>query len=164
MIEFLESIALVLIILSLIVGLVGTLIPLLPGSLLMWLAILFYGLLYGFETLTWGGFALISLIALVTGTADIWLTMIGAKKGGASRRSQLFGLLGAIIGTFIVPLLGTIIGYMAGVLLAEYQKRQDWDLALRASLGGLAGYGIASLIQFSGGLLMIFIFVWQIWV
>jgi uncharacterized protein len=130
----------------------------------MWLAILFYGLLYGFETLTWGGFALISLIALVTGTADIWLTALGAKKGGASYRSQLFGLLGAIIGTFIVPLLGTIIGYMAGILLAEYQKRGDWDLAVRASLGGLAGYGIASLIQFGGGLLMIIIFVWQIWV
>jgi uncharacterized protein len=164
MIEFLESVALVLIIFSLAVGLVGTLIPLLPGSLLMWLAIFFYALLYGFETLTWGGFALISLIALVTGTADIWLTLLGAKKGGASRRSQLFGLLGAIIGTFIVPLLGTIIGYMAGILLAEYQKRQDWNLALRASLGGLAGYGIASLIQFGGGLLMIFVFVWQIWI
>jgi uncharacterized protein YqgC (DUF456 family) len=53
---------------------------------------------------------------------------------------------------------------MAGILLAEYQKRQDWNLALRASLGGLAGYGIASLIQFGGGLLMIFVFVWQIWI
>jgi uncharacterized protein len=163
MIEFLESVALILIIISLIVGLIGTLIPLLPGTLLMWLAILFYGLLYGFEVLTWGGFALISLIALVTGTADLWLTVIGAQKGGASHRSQLFGLLGAIIGTFIIPLLGTIIGYAAGILLAEYQKRQDWDQAVRASLGGLAGYGVASLIQLGGGLLMLIIFAWQIW-
>ncbi|MFO7537632.1 MAG: DUF456 domain-containing protein [Chloroflexota bacterium] len=163
MIEFLESFALVLIVISLLVGLVGTLIPLLPGTLLMWLGILFYGLVYSFEALTWGGFALISLIALVTGTADLWLTLLGAKKGGASPRSQLFGLLGAIIGTFILPLLGTIIGYATGILLAEYRKRQDWNQALRASLGGLAGYGLASLIQLGGGLLMLILFAWQIW-
>lgn len=163
MAEIFETIALTIIILSLFVGLIGTLIPLLPGTLLMWLAILFYGLLYSFDTLTWGAFGLISLIALVTGTADLWLTLLGAKKGGASHRSLLFGLLGAILGTFVAPLLGTIIGYMIGILLAEHQKHQDWDLALRASLGGLAGYGLASLIQLGGGLLMLAIFAWQLW-
>ena len=151
-----------LIALFLVVGLVGTVVPILPGTLLIWLAILFYALANGFGAIGVGAFVAISLIALVTGTADIWLTLIGAKKGGASRRALLYGVIGALIGTVLLPLLGTIIGYAAGVLFGEYQRQGDWDLAVKASVGGLAGWGVAAAVQFAGGVAMIMIFLWQV--
>lgn len=159
---FLDSLSFGLAVVFIVIGLVGTVVPLLPGILLIWLTILVYAILTGFTAVTPLGFTVLTLIALVTGTSDLWMSLLGARTGGASRRALLFGIAGAIIGTFVLPLFGTIIGYALGVLLGEYQKRGDWDAALRAGLSGLAGWGIATAIQLGGGLLMLAIFVWQV--
>lgn len=159
---FLDSLSFGLAIVFIIIGLAGTVIPLLPGTLLIWLTILAYAVLTGFTAVTPLGFAVHTLIALVTGTSDLWMSLLGARTGGASKRAILFGIAGAIAGTFVLPLFGTIIGYALGILLGEYQKRGEWNMALRAGLGGLAGWGIATIIQLGGGLLMLVIFIWQV--
>lgn len=159
---FLDSLSSGLALVFIVIGLIGTVIPLLPGTLLIWLTILVYAILTGFTTVTPLGFAIHTLIALVTGTSDLWMSLLGAKRGGASKRAILFGIAGAIVGTFVIPLFGTIIGYALGILLGEYQKRGDWDSALRAGLSGLAGWGIATVVQLGGGLLMLAIFIWQV--
>lgn len=158
----LESITLGLVIGFMILGLVGVVVPLIPGTLLIWLSILIHAVANSFEAVTPLSFAIITVIALVTGTADFWMTLLGAKTGGASGRSILLGVLGAIIGSFILPLFGTIIGYALGVLWGEYQKHDDWDAAFKASVGGLAGWGLATVVQLAGGLLMLFIFLGQV--
>jgi uncharacterized protein YqgC (DUF456 family) len=148
-------------------GLAGVIIPMIPGTLLIWLSVGAYALLErandlaAIDPLT---FAVITVIALVTGTADLWLPLLGAKASGSSRRALVFGVVGALLGTFLIPipLLGTVIGYAAGVLLGEYHKHRDWDRAVRAGAGGLAGWGIATILQLGGGLLILLIFVWQV--
>lgn len=152
-------------VLFILVGVVGTIIPLLPGTLLIWLTILFYTIAErasGFAAIDPLTFIVLTIIALVTGLADVWLPLVGAQKRGASRRSMMLGIVGSLIGTILLPLLGTIIGYVVGVLLGEYHKFRDWDRAVRAGLGGLAGWGIGTAIQLGGGLLMFLIFVWQV--
>jgi uncharacterized protein YqgC (DUF456 family) len=152
------------------VGLVGVIVPILPGILLIWLTVLAYAIVEGFNSIDWATFVVISLIALVTGTADIWMALFGAKSGGASFLSMVYGVIGAVIGflvlgaiaPFIGSLFGGILGYSAGVLLGQYQKQRDWNLALKASLGGLAGWGIATILQLGGGLLILALFVWQV--
>jgi uncharacterized protein YqgC (DUF456 family) len=59
-------------------------------------------------------------------------------------------------------LFGGIIGYALGILIGQYQKHRDWNLALKASFGGIVGWGIATIVQFAGGILMIVIFIWQV--
>ena len=86
------------------------------------------------------------------------MPLLGAKTVGASLRAMVYGTIGAIIGTFIAPLLGTLIGYAGGILLGEYQVRGDWQEALKASLGGLAGWGLATAVQLGGGILILIIF------
>lgn len=148
-----------------IVGLVGILIPIVPGMILIWLTVLFYAVVErsnGFAAIDPLSFIVLTLIAVVGGLADLWLPLLGARVTGSSRRSVLFGFLGGIIGTFFFPLLGTIAGYAAGVLLGEYHKRRDWDQALRAGFKGLAGWGIATAVQLGGGLIILLIFIWQV--
>jgi uncharacterized protein YqgC (DUF456 family) len=157
----LESITFGLVIAFMIIGLVGIVIPVLPGMLLIWLATLFFVIVSGFDTLSIGAFAVITLIAFVTGTADFWLSSLSAKRSGASKRSLLLGLVGSIIGTILLPLIGTIIGYGVGILLSEYQQHNDWRGAWKASLGGVAGWGLATAVQLGGALLIIIIFAWQ---
>ena len=152
------------------VGLVGVIVPILPGVLLIWLTVLAYAIVEGFNSIDWVTFVVITLIALVTGTADIWMALFGSKSGGASFLSMVYGVIGAVIGFFVLgaiaPLVGSlfggILGYSAGVLLGQYQKQRDWNLALKASLGGLAGWGIATVIQLGGGLHILALFVWQV--
>lgn len=157
-----DSISFGLIVAFIVMGLIGVVVPMIPGTLLMWIAVLIYALVNGFNSIGVAAFVVITIIALVTGTADLWMPLLGAKSGGASKRAVLLGVVGSLVGTLIAPLIGTLIGYAGGILLGEYQKRGDWNEALRASAGGLAGWGIATIIQLGGGLLMLVIFVWQV--
>lgn len=151
-----------LIVLFMLIGLVGIIIPILPGVFLIWFGVLLYAWRDGFEAVSLGTFIFISVIVVFAGLSDIWLPALGARKSGASKRTIVTGLLGAIIGSFVLPLVGTIVGYVLGVLLGEYHKRRDWQAAWQASKGSLAGWGIATIIQLVVGVLVIIIFIWAV--
>ena len=156
--------------LFILIGLIGILLPILPGTLLIWLAVLGYAIYEGFEAIDWYTFTFITIIALVTGTADLWLSLLGSKKGGASWEAMVVGVIGGIAGFFflgsLLPIIGNliggIVGYSIGVLLGQYIKHRDWKIAGKATAGGLIGWGIATVIQIAGGLLMAIIFFWQV--
>jgi uncharacterized protein len=157
-----ESLIFGIVILFMLIGLIGVIVPIMPGIFLIWLGVLVYAWRDGFESLSMGTFLFISVLVLFAGSSELWLPMFGARKSGASKRTILTGLLGAIIGSFIIPLLGTIIGYVLGVLLGEYHKRRDWNAAWQASKGSLAGWGIATVLQLVTGVLVIIIFLWAV--
>jgi uncharacterized protein YqgC (DUF456 family) len=166
----LEAIAFGLSVAFILIGILGVIIPILPGILLIWLTVLAYAILEGFGSIDPITFVFITLIAIVTGTADIWMAFFGSKRGGASVLSMIYGVVGALIGFVVLGaiaplvggLFGGILGYSAGVLLGQYQKQRDWGLALKASLGGLAGWGIATFIELGGSLMILALFVWQV--
>ncbi|MEM7112984.1 MAG: DUF456 domain-containing protein [Chloroflexota bacterium] len=157
----LQSVTFGLVFTFMIIGIVGIIIPIIPGMILVWLSALVFVLFTGFNVLPLSAFVIITLIAAITGTAEFWLSAWGAKKGGASKRSLLWGIAGSLVGTFIFPLVGTIIGYAVGILLSEYQQQADWEAAFRASVGGVAGWGLATAVQLVGALGIIGIFVTQ---
>ena len=148
----------------------GIIVPILPGTILIWLTILAYAILEGFTAIDWASFVFITLIALITGTADIWMSLLGSKKGGASIKSMLLGVVGAIAGFFLLgsllpiigSLIGGVLGYATGVLVGQYLIVKDWRLALKAIVGGIAGWGIATAVQLGGGIVMLLFFIWQV--
>jgi uncharacterized protein len=156
-----ESIGLGLLLIFMAIGFIGAFIPLLPGALLVWLSVLVYTVITKFTVIEPGLFITITLIALIAGTANIWLAMLGAKAGGAAPRSLAYGLGGSILGFFVFNLLGAVLGYAAGILASEYLAHRQWRLALRAGLAGVAGWGISSLVEAGGALAIIIIFVWK---
>ncbi len=146
------------------VGVAGIVVPILPGMLLVWFTVVVYAWRTGFEIIGWPTLTVITIIALVTGLSNIWLPLLGAQKTGAAKRALFLGVIGAIIGTFVIPipLLGTVIGYAIGVFLGEFMKQRDWRLALKSSLGGVAGWGISTVVEIVGALLILVIFVVQV--
>jgi uncharacterized protein YqgC (DUF456 family) len=146
-------------------GIIGTLIPIIPGTFLVWVTVLLYALferVNGFMAIDIWSFAFLTLIALVTGLADVWLPLLGGTVRKTSKRAMLFGLIGGTIGTFIAPLVGTIAGYALGILLGEFHKVRDVSKAFRASLEGVAHWGVGTVIQFAGAVLIMIIFIWQV--
>lgn len=159
-----ESLVLLIVLLAFGVGLLGSFVPVIPGTLLVWAGVLFYAWPYdGFATFSPWMFILITLVGLVAGTADLWLPLLGAKKTGASWKTLAVGLIGALAGTFLLPLpiFGTVVGYGAGILLAEYLRWRAWRPALRATLGGVVGWGLSAAVEFIGALIMILLFFTQ---
>lgn len=159
-IQVVQSLAFGLAVVSMVIGLVGILIPLLPGMLLIWLSLLGYAIVDGFQVITPGYFAWLTVIAVGVGSADWWLPFLGAKAIGVSPLALRYGLAGGILGFFLAgPLPGALLGYALGILWGEYQRQRDWGMALRASLGGLASFGVATVLQLAGGLIIIVLFL-----
>jgi uncharacterized protein YqgC (DUF456 family) len=156
-------------ILFLVVGLLGVLLPAVPGVGFMWIVVLVYAIAERFAAIDPLSFAVLTILGLAGATSDYWLAMLGAKVGGASVRSTLLsiagGLLGALIGVFVggigaIP--GAWIGSILGVTVSEYVERRDWKASLRATLGLVVGFTLSTVVQLVFGALMFGIFVWQV--
>ena len=146
------------VIVAFIVGLLGTLLPIIHGLIIVWLAALYYAaIVLGFEVFSPWVFALLTLVALAAGTSNLWLAALGAKTTGATWRTLLVGFIGAMAGTFLlpIPLVGTIVGYAAGLILSEYVRLGQLRPALRAAFGGVVGWGVSTAVEFAGAILII---------
>jgi len=151
-----------------IVGLIGVVLPIVPGVGCIWLVVLVYAIAERFATIDPMTFAVLTVLGAIGFSADLWMSQVGAKVGGASVWSLLAGLLlGAIgatvglafLGVGAVP--GAVIGTALGVFLAEWYRRKDWREALKAGGGWLVGCTLSGGVQFLIAILMILVFVWQ---
>lgn len=144
-----------------VVGLAGVVIPMLPGLALIWVAALVYGLQVGFGA---GGvvvMVVLTLLTVVSTVLGVILPKRAAAESGASGRTQLVGVLGALVGFFAIPVVGVVVGALVGVLLAEYADKGNWPDARSATIGVAKGFGISSVVQLAIGLSMIA--VWSVW-
>jgi len=147
---------------TMLVGLVGIVVPVLPGLVLIWLGALGYGLLAG-----WGGsgpwlFALITLLGAAGTGAEIWVTSAGARVAGASMWSVAAGVALALFGIVFFNLVGAVIGLVVGTLVAEYYRLRDWRKAITSAGGTAAGCGVSYGVKMLLGLMMIG--AWVAWV
>jgi uncharacterized protein YqgC (DUF456 family) len=142
--------------------LVGIVLPVIPGTIVIFLAALVYALIEGFQTVGWPTLVVLGLMTVVATTADIWASSIGAKAGGASGWSVVVGLLGGLVGFILFSLPGSIIGAVLGVLLTEALRLGDLRKALKAGGGWALGWALATVVQLGLGLAMVAIFVWQL--
>jgi uncharacterized protein YqgC (DUF456 family) len=150
------------------VGLIGVILPVVPGVGFVWLVVLAYAIAERFATIDPLTFIVLTVLGAIGVSADLWMSQVGAKAGGASIWSLLAGLLlgaiGALVGAVFLgvgAIPGAVVGAVLGVLLAEYYQRKDWREALKAGGGWLVGCTLSGGVQFLIAILMILIFVWQ---
>nr|WP_092468432.1 DUF456 domain-containing protein [Desulfotruncus arcticus] len=155
--------ALILAILFFIAGLAGSVLPVLPGAILIWLGMLVYGILTKFNTIS-----VIFLIgqALAVATVysvDYFAGILGVKKFGGSRAAVYGSIAGTIIGIIVLGPAGLIFGPFIGAITGELISNKPLDKAIRSGWGtliGLLGGTIAKLII---EILMIIWFFWAIY-
>jgi len=153
---------------AMLIGMIGVIMPVVPGVGFIWIVVLIYAIAERFATIDGLTFGVLTLLAGIGVSADLWMSQAGAKFGGASPWSLLVGLLTAAVGAAIGLLFfgigaipGAIIGAIAGVIIAEWHRREDWNEAFKAGGGWAAGCLLSGVAQFFLAVLMIFIFVWQ---
>ncbi len=144
------------------IGLIGTVAPLLPGAILIWLSMLAWAWADGFERVGWPTLVVLGVLMLVAELSDLLLAAMGARRGGASWLGLLFGGIGAVVGLLFFNLVGALLGAVVGMLGWEiYRQRGDWRAAGRSSGGLLCGYLVAIVFKFGLGIVMIVVFIAQ---
>lgn len=140
-------------------GLVGTVVPLVPGAALIVAgAALHQGMLPDGASIGWGWVIVLLGLTVLSGGVDIVAGALGAKRFGASKWGALGGLLGAIVGLFFA-LPGLILGPIVGVVLAELLvARKEWRAAARASWGTILGTLLGALGKLVIAVLMVTLF------
>lgn len=144
-----------------VVGLAGVAIPVLPGLALIWGTAIVYGILVGYSTLGWSVIAAMTAILVASMVKGVLLPRRTSAASGASGWAQFGGLVGAIVGFFVIPVLGVIIGALVGVFGVELLLKKDWGRAWTATIGLAKGLGLSALIDLGLGLVMIA--VWSVW-
>lgn len=144
------------------VGLIGTVLPVIPGTILIFAGALLYALVDGFQVVGWPTLLVLGVLTVVATTADLWASSVGAKIGGASGWSVVIGLVAGLVGFVVFSLPGAIIGAVLGVLLTEIVRVGDWRQALKAGSGWVVGWILSTVVQLGIGLIMVAILVWQV--
>jgi uncharacterized protein YqgC (DUF456 family) len=142
-------------------GLIGTLLPVLPGAPLVFFGLWLIALVDDYRHVGWPTLLLLGIVVVLTVIIDFVASALGAQKAGASRQAVSGALLGSIIGMFFgIPglLLGPFIGAVVGELLAQRQVERAASVGIATWLGLLAG-SIAKL-ALCLAMLLIFAFAW----
>jgi len=141
----------VLVALAIAVGIVGVIVPVLPGSALVFGAVLVWALSVGGST-AWAVFA-VSTVFLVLG-AIIKYAVPGRRLkevGIPSSTLVLGGVLG-VVGFFVIPVVGLLVGFVLGVYLAEL-NRVGSQAAWPATTHALKAVGLSLVIELAATML-----------
>jgi uncharacterized protein YqgC (DUF456 family) len=147
----------VLVALAVAVGLVGILVPVLPGSILVLGAVLAWAWYVG-GTAAWGVFTVAAVILVAGSVVKYLVPNRRLKDAGIPASTQWVGAGVGIVGFFVVPVIGLFIGFVLGVYLAEY-RRVGSAAAWPSTKHALRAVGLSILIELVAAVLATFVWV-----
>lgn len=132
------------------VGLIGILVPVLPGSALILVAILLWALELG-STTGWAVFAVAAAFLVVGTVVKYVVPGRQLKDAGIPASTQWTGVALAVPGFFVIPVVGAFVGFVAGVYLAE--RRRLGPGAGASTRSALRAVGVSVLIEVTAAIL-----------
>lgn len=138
--------------LAILVGLVGVVVPILPGTILIFVAIALWTFITG-GTAAWVVFAVATLFLLVSGVVKYTWPGRRMKDAGIPSRSLMFGGLVGIVGFFVIPIVGLFIGFILGTYVAELPRYRSHSAAWRSTVHATKAAGLSILVELFGALL-----------
>lgn len=136
-------------------GLVGVLVPVIPGLLLIWAAGLWWTIADGGGATRWTFLGLLTALLVVGTVAKYLLPARSAAARGAPASTLVVGALCAVVGFFVIPVVGVLVGGVLGIYLAEYRRLRDGGRAWTSTRAALIAIGVGLLIELTAGVLMV---------
>lgn len=165
-----------LLLLVMLVGVVGAVVPALPGISLVLGSVIVWGFVVGFSSLKWAlGVTLVATVLSVL--IDYLAGVLGAQRVGASSWGQIGAFIGMFLGLFGllpllptgIPLLGLLVGTVIGAFIGEFLHRRDLKLGQRLVQSGKVGLAIVvgtlvgNVLQGVLALMAFVVFVFSTW-
>jgi hypothetical protein len=137
-----------------IVGVIGTVVPVLPGVLLVFAGLFVAAQAHGFTRVGVVGLSIIGALGLLAFAVDFLASVMGAKRVGASPKALFGAALGGVIGIFLgIP--GLILGPFVGAFLGELWARGGFKQAGKVGIGTWLGLLFAAIAKVVIAFLMI---------
>jgi uncharacterized protein YqgC (DUF456 family) len=130
------------------VGLLGLLLPALPGAPVIFAGVLAIAWADDFTRIGLPGLLIVGSLAVVISAVDYASGLLGARHFGSSR----WGLLGAFLGLLVglaFGLPGLILGPVVGAVVLEYAFDPDFKRASRIGLGTLIGFVVGTAVKYA---------------
>ena len=144
------------------VGLVGSVVPWLPGPLFILAGAVIWGFATDFAEIGIGRLIVLAVLALLTFLLNFVVGAIGARRYGGSRWGVVGALVGAVVGLFFGP-VGLLIGPVVGAVVGELLRGADLEHGVRSGFGALVGLLAGIVADFTIAVMMIGLFLWWIW-
>jgi hypothetical protein len=144
------------------VGLLGLIVPLFPGIFVIWLGTLIFGLFHGFNWLGVVLFILLTLLMIIGEVMDNLMMGASARKAGVPWSTIGLAFFAGVVGTFVFPPIGGVVAAPAVVALLEYRRVHEWRKAIGILWSLALGWGLAIVVKLGIGGVMFAL--WGLWV
>ena len=145
----------------LVLGLVGTVAPFLPGTPLIFLGALVYAYATDWIPVGAGRLAILGALSVVSYALHYLAGALGARRGGGGVWAFVGALVGGIVGLFF-GLPGLLLGPPLGAIAGELLKSGDLRTSVRTGLGAFLGMLAGAVASFAIGVTMIGLFLWWV--
>jgi uncharacterized protein YqgC (DUF456 family) len=153
-----NTVGLLLVAFAIAVGLAGIVMPLIPGLLLVYGAILVWAIVVS-TTTSWVTLAAVTVVVGAT-TAIKYLWPVRRMRRAEVPTSVLvIGAVLGVVGFFVIPVLGLVIGFVGGVYLAEFLRYRDQRRAWASTVHAVKGVALSIGVELAGGLVAAVIWV-----
>lgn len=145
-----------------ILGLLGSFLPFMPGVPISWAGLLLLHLApsipvnYWFLGITFGVAGLIYGLNLI-------IPALGTKYAGGSKAGMIGATIGLVVGIVAPIPFGIIIGPFVGAFLGEIVNKSNSRLALKAAFGSFIGFLASSFMEFVVALGFLLLFIYKVW-
>jgi uncharacterized protein YqgC (DUF456 family) len=144
------------------VGVVGSIVPFVPGTPLILAGAFVYAAVTDFEVLGLGRLVMLAVIAALAWTLEHVTGAVGARRAGGSRYAVIGALAGVAIGLFFPP-VGLLVGPLAGAIGGELLRTGNLQHSVRSGLGAFIGTLGGAVAHFALALVMVALFLYWIW-
>lgn len=148
----------ILVVLLVVAGLAGTIVPALPGVPLVFAGLLIGAWLGDFQAVGWVTLGIFAGLTALTVAVDFLAGAFGARYAGAGVRAFWGATIGAMVGIFF-GLPGIILGPFLGAVIGELTGGRGWQQSGRAGVGAWLGLVLATAFKLGIAFLMIGVFV-----
>lgn len=152
------TLALIIAIVLFIIGLAGTVLPVLPGVGIIYGGMIVYGVMTKFECLDINFFVLQGIACAFILGVDFVASAVGTKAFEGSKHAAKGAVLGTIIGLIFLGPLGIIIGPFTGAVAIELLTGRELKKSLRSGIGTLIGILGGTVIKIAAEVIMIIYF------
>tara|TARA_B000000460_G_C21440548_1_gene359268 strand:+ start:312 stop:800 length:489 start_codon:yes stop_codon:yes gene_type:complete len=157
-----DFIIIIIVILLLLIGLIGCIIPALPGPPISFSGLLLFHFFTSYnleEDTLW----LLAAVVVAITFLDYWLQVYGVKKFGGGKKAINGTILGLVLGLLLFPPFGLIIGPFVGAFLgAKMEAKEDTNRAIKIALGALAGFLGGTVLKFAVSIYISILFLNQL--
>ena len=144
---------------AVVVGLIGCIVPILPGPIVSYVALILISLVGGWDLYSVTTLVVLAVLAVGSTVLDSVLPALSSKRAGAGRAGVWGSVVGMLIGTIFFPPFGMIIGAFVGAFVFELLFNRQNRAPAKAAAGVFKGTVLATLLKILAAGIIGFYFV-----